>query len=248
MTQTSSLSRHSLEGVVLCLKEGAGRKRSGVRRKESIASDEGVLIDGAVDLFGLPDFPPPPPPQKKKGRSEPKGAVEDALTSFLDDIPVASIFLTGLSVDSRVIFKVDERGAVSGHRKGQLLRKSRVLLTVDGLNVEGLSGDFPTKISCGNLRQPFLQAVVKWTGAMDDPVVTVDQIAVAVGGGKSELVVKTHENFLWKMLDIGMGIVVEAGVAKDKAGGFAGGVEDEGDAALLAFTEASSEQLYWFRR
>ena len=232
----------SLEGVVLCLKEGAGRKRSGVRRKESIAGGDGELTDGAVDLFGLPDFPPPPPSSSSKRRQEPNGAMEDALAGFLNDIPVASIFLTGLSVDNRVDFKVDERSS----RRARLLRKSRVLLTVDGLNVEGLSGDFPTKISCGNLRQPFLQAAVKWTGALDDPVVTVDQIAVAVGGGKSELVVKTHENFLWKMLDIGMGIVDEAGVAKDKAGGL--GAEREGDAAILAFTESSSEQLYWFKR
>mmetsp|Transcript_15183 Transcript_15183/g.28285 ORF Transcript_15183/g.28285 Transcript_15183/m.28285 type:complete len:2956 (+) Transcript_15183:251-9118(+) len=208
----------SMEGMIVTLREGLRRRGKG--RGESLG-EEGD-DDGAMDLFGLPA--PPPRTQKKKSSV--------GLVSGQDfDVPIVNVILTGLDVDMRVVFKDGKR-------------KSRLVTTINGIVILGETGEFPTKIYCGDIKSPFLQAAFQWNGFLDDPVVAMDSVVISVGGGGSQkLSIATHENFLWKMLDVATSIQKEA---RAKIEG--GDVDDPyADAKIVDYTSSASEQIFNFK-
>ncbi|GMH72961.1 hypothetical protein TrLO_g14104 [Triparma laevis f. longispina] len=219
----------SMDGVLVTLREGLRRRGKG--RGESLGGGvegEGGLLDGAMDLFGLPAPPREGALRKKKSSV---GAADDF------NVPVASIKLTGLDVDTKVVFKENKR-------------KTRLVCTANSIDIDGQTGEFPTKIECGRRGMPFLQAAFQWSGYLDDAIVCMDSIIISVGGGKSRLSIRTHENFLWKMLDVFDGIGRDvSGVGVEGGGGVGGeGGDEYGEGRVLAFTAASSEQIYNFKR
>ena len=139
----------------------------------------------------------------------------------------------------------------------------RTLLLLD----KTANSPFPVALNVNSDRHNFVDFMVQWSGNIGAPMVSVDMVRLGMACGEngkdcSDIMLSTHENFLWGLVDLaeGVGEASKVGEGEEdtegEEGGEDGGVNWDWEqkrareaylGALRSFADQRGAQLFWFK-